>query len=251
MVVLFAASTWPIHQIGENYLYCVHMVQHMMLSYFLPPMVLMATPEWLLRALVGTARTYRVVRFFAKPVVAGFVFNVMVMILHVPGVVNASTTNGPLHFGLHMFVVLAAILMWMPVMGPFPELQMGSGGKMIYLFLQSVVPTVPAAWLTFADRAVYKHYGEQPARVWGMSPADDQQLAGVIMKIGGGFFLWGIVIYMFFKRFGANIERGYRRDARIPDAEVIGNDEQPLTFGDVAAVFERSEPPVEPSGDRR
>ena len=42
-------------------------------------------------------------------------------------------------------VVIAALLMWMPVCGPFRELQMGTGGKMIYLFLMSVVPTVPAA----------------------------------------------------------------------------------------------------------
>jgi 2-haloacid dehalogenase len=50
MALLFAASTWPIHQIGENYLYSVHMLQHMMLSYFMPPLVLLATPTWLMRS---------------------------------------------------------------------------------------------------------------------------------------------------------------------------------------------------------
>ena len=64
---------------------------------------------------------------------------------------------------------------------------------MIYLFLQSVVPTVPAGWLTFADGVVYKPYGEQPVRVWGMSATADQQLAGAIMKIGGSIFLWTII----------------------------------------------------------
>lgn len=247
MVVLFVASTWPVHQIGEGYLYSVHMVQHMMLSYFLPPLALMATPEWLLRALIGSGRTYRVVRFFARAVVAGVIFNVMVMVLHVPGVVNASTTNGALHFALHLMVVLAATLMWMPVVGPLPEMRISAGGKMIYLFLQSVVPTVPAAWLTFADGAVYRRYGEQPVRVWGLSPTDDQQFAGAIMKIAGGMFLWSIVIYMFFKRFGSVAsERTYRRDRRIPTAEIVGHDEEPLTFGDVEAAFERSAPPTEP-----
>ena len=53
MLLLFAASTWPIHQLGEDYLYSAHMLQHMMLSYFMPPLVLLATPEWLLRILVG------------------------------------------------------------------------------------------------------------------------------------------------------------------------------------------------------
>lgn len=248
MLVLFVASTWPIHQIGENYLYCVHMVQHMMLSYFLPPLVLFATPEWLLRVLVGKGTGYRVLKFFTYPVIAGVIFNAEVMILHVPGVVNASTTNGPLHFTLHLTVVLAATLMWMPVVGPFRELHMTYPGKMIYLFLQSVVPTVPAAWLTFADGAVYRHYGEQPVRVWGLSVADDQQFAGVIMKIGGGFFLWGIVIYMFFQRFGREDRdvNTYRRGGTMPTAEITGTEEFPLTYRDVTEAFERSEAPSDP-----
>ena len=79
---------------------------------------------------------------------------------------------------------MASLLMWMPVCGPFRELQMGTGGKMIYLFLQSVVPTVPAGWLTFAEGSVYDAY-DKPVRVWGLSVTDDQQLAGAIMKIGG------------------------------------------------------------------
>jgi putative membrane protein len=253
MVVLFVASTWPIHQIGEGYLYSVHMAQHFLLSYVLPPLVLMATPEWLLRALIGKGRTYRVVAFFSRPVVAAVIFNLVVMTLHVPGVVNASTTNGPLHFGLHLVVVLTAVLMWMPVVGPLPELQMSYGGKMIYLFLQSVVPTLPAAWLTFADGVVYRHYGEQPVRVWGMSPLDDQQLAAVIMKIFGGMYLWTIVIFMFFRRFGKGVEAAstYRRADRIPTAEITGNDESPLTFDEVKGAFERSEAPTEPTDGRR
>lgn len=248
MLVLFTASTWPIHQIGEDYLYSAHMVQHMMLSYFLPPLVWFATPEWLLRVLIGRDRTYRAVRFMAKPVIAAFFFNVMVMVLHIPDLVNASTSNAALHFALHLFVVITACMMWLPVVGPLPELQMGPGAKMIYLFLQSVVPTVPAAWLTFADGAVYRHYGEQPVRVWGMSVADDQQIAGVIMKIGGGFFLWSIVIYMFFKRFGADSDaRSYRRGGTMPSAEITGNDDFPLTYGEVSEAFERTEAPSEPA----
>ena len=117
----------------------------------MPPLVLLATPEWLLRVLVGNGATYRVVRFFAKPVVAGVLFNGMVMILHIPGVVNTSTENGVLHFLLHLLVVLLSVLMWMPVVGPLEELQMKPGGKMIYLFLMGVVPTVPAAWMAMAE----------------------------------------------------------------------------------------------------
>ncbi len=56
MLMLWAASDWPIHDLGEEYLYSAHMLQHMMLSYFLPPLVLLATPEWLLRTLIGNGR---------------------------------------------------------------------------------------------------------------------------------------------------------------------------------------------------
>ncbi|MGB8859193.1 MAG: cytochrome c oxidase assembly protein [Ilumatobacteraceae bacterium] len=247
MALLFVASTWPIHQIGEDYLYSVHMFQHMILSYFIPPLVLLATPEWLLRVLVGEGLAYRVVRFFSKPVVAGVIFNLMVMVLHVPGVVNTATVNGPLHFGLHLGVVLTAVLMWTPVVGPLRELQMKSGGKMIYLFLQGVVPTVPAAWLALAEKPVYQHYGNQPVRVWGIDAINDQQIAGLIMKVGGGIFLWVIVIYMFFKRFvtAAVQENSYRRVEPIAVGASAVN-EPPLTFGDVAAAFERSDAPVEP-----
>ena len=213
MVLLFAASTWPIHQIGEQYLYSAHMLQHMMLSYLMPPLVLLATPAWLLRVLIGEGRLYRAVRFASRPVIAGVAFNIVVMVTHIPGLVNASTTNGALHYGLHLLVVTSAVLMWMPVVGPFREFHMGYGGKMIYLFLMSVVPTVPAGWLTFAEGAVYSHYGDQPVRVWGLSATHDQQLAGAIMKLAGGMYLWAIVIFMFFARFakGRREENTYRR----------------------------------------
>ena len=61
------------------------MLQHMMLSYFLPPLVLLATPAWLLRVLIGDGALYRVRRVvLTKPVVAGVVFNVVVMVTHIP-----------------------------------------------------------------------------------------------------------------------------------------------------------------------
>ncbi len=187
MALLWAASDWPIHDIGEGYLYSAHMLQHMMLSYFMPPLALIATPTWLLRTLVGDGRGYAVLKWFCHPVVAGVLFNVAVMVTHIPGVVNASVDSPSpvLHYLLHVMVVVTSLLMWMPVCGPFPEFHLGTGGKMIYLFLQSVIPTVPAGWLTFAEGTVYKAY-DQPVRVWGLSITADQQLAGRDHEDGRG-----------------------------------------------------------------
>jgi putative membrane protein len=249
LALLWAASDWPIHDISEQYLYSVHMLQHMMLSYFMPPLMLLATPTWLARLVVGDGRAWRVLRWLAKPVVAGVIFNAFVMVSHVPAVVNHSVTsaNPLLHYSLHTVLVLSALLMWTPVCGPFPELRMGPGGTMIYLFAMSVIPTVPAGWLTFASGAVYKAYDHDP-RLWGISVTTDQQLAGAVMKIGGSLFLWAIITYLFFARFMGRWEEQntYRRASRIPDAEIVGHDDETLTYEDVTKVFDTVPPAPEP-----
>jgi putative membrane protein len=189
-----------------------------------------------------------VLSWVAKPVVAGLAFNVMVMILHIPGLVNASAENGALHYALHVGVVVSAVMMWTPVVGPFREWQIGPGAKCVYLFLMSVVPTVPAGWLTFAEGVVYKHY-DQPVRVWGISVTDDQQIAGLIMKLGGSAFLWSIVVFLFFKRFGTGFEADntYVRPRRAePTGDVPAAADDTLTYEQVAEAFARTPPLVEP-----
>ena len=246
MLLLWGTTDWPVHDISEEYLYSVHMVQHMSLSYFVPPLALLATPEWLFRLLVGNARTYTVVRFFARPAIAGVLFNLVVMITHIPGIVNASASNGPLHYGVHVLVVTSALLMWLPVCGPAQELRMSVGGMMIYMFAMSLVPTVPAGWLTFAEGSVYDHY-DIPVRVWGVSVLSDQQAAGGIMKLGGSVFMWFVIIYLFFKKFmgGFNDRQSYKPNSAPPDAEIIGTDDV-LLYKDVEEAFSRVKAAPEP-----
>lgn len=243
MLLLWLSSDWPVHDVAEGYLYSVHMFQHMALTFFVPPLALLATPTWLMRSLIGSGATYGVVKRLVHPVVAAVVFNATVMIIHIPALVNASTSNGPLHYMLHVMIVGAAFMMWMPVVGPIPEFRLGPLAASIYLFLQSVVPTIPAGWLVFAEGVVYGSYGDQPVRLWGIDVIADQQFAGAIMKLAGGVFLWALVVYFFFGRFasGYRHEHDYRRHARMPDAEIVGNDETELTTADVERAFATSE----------
>ncbi|MFZ9622845.1 MAG: cytochrome c oxidase assembly protein [Ilumatobacteraceae bacterium] len=239
VAMMWLASDWPIHDISEEYLYSVHMFQHMALSYFLPLLAVLATPLWLFRAVLGSPRAGRAIRWLAQPVIAGFIFNVVIIITHIPGVVNQSVSNPLLHYSVHVAVVLSSLLMWIPIAAPDPLMRIGYGGRMVYLFLMSVIPTVPAAWLTFAEGAVYKHY-DIAVRVWGLSVTTDQQIAGAIMKTGGSIFLWSIIVFLWFKRFmgGYGRQQSYRR---TPD--------KTLTYDEVTKAFDRVPAAPEPHRD--
>jgi putative membrane protein len=177
IALLWLSSDWPVHDLAEEYLYSVHMIQHMALSYFVPPLALLATPEWLARLLLGQGRAYARARVLVLPVVAAVTYNAVVMITHIPALVNRSAEGGPLHYGLHVILVTTSLMMWTPICGPIPEWRIGYGAQMIYLFSMSLLPTIPAGWLTFAENAVYGHY-DTPVRVWGMTVLSDQQAAG-------------------------------------------------------------------------
>lgn len=243
ILLLWAAADWPVHDIGEEHLYFVHMIQHLLLSFVIVPMFLLATPTWLARMVVGKARSYRVLRKVTRVVPATLLFNAVVVLSHWPAMVNSAVTNAPLHYGVHVLVFFSAMVMWMPVCGPLPELRYSLGVQMPYLFLQSIIPTVPAGWLTFADGIVYKSY-DHAYRLWGISVPYDQQAAGMIMKVVGGTYLW-VLIGILFIRFVQASEhgdraRGIQPDRRTPEADL-------LTWADVERELATAPPaPREP-----
>ncbi len=141
------------------------------------------------------------------------------------------------HYGLHILVVTSAVLMWTPVCGPIAEWRISMPAQMVYLFLMSVVPTVPGAWLTFATNPVYSVY-DTPFRAFGISVTDDQQAAGLIMKLLGGGYLWAIIIGLFFTW-------ADRHEAADRTGRAVG-ERNVLTWEKVQEEFARSEPVPEP-----
>jgi len=198
ILLLWIAADWPVHDVGEQYLYFVHMIQHLVLTLVVPPVMLLATPEWLARLVVGEGRVQRIVQRMARPVPAALAFNGLALLSHWQVIVNGASANGLFHYGMHTALVTTALLFWIPVCGPFPELRISPPAQMIYLFVASIVPTVPGAWLTFADGAVYSAY-DIPARLWGVSVTSDQQVAGLLMKLVGGGYLWVLITVIFFR----------------------------------------------------
>ncbi len=232
IVLLWIASDWPMHDISEEYLYSAHMVQHFLISMVVPPLLLVATPEWLARLVMSSdGRAGVWARRLSHPVVAGVAFNVVIAVSHLTSVVNTSLDNGPFHYLVHFLVFTTAMMMWVPVIGPVPELRLSNPGQIVYLFLMSVIPTVPAGFLTFAEGIIYEAY-DHGVRVWGISATNDQQLAGVIMKLGGGIYLWSWIVVRFFQWHGADKS----------DRELALVETEPLTYEEVRAEFEAAGP---------
>jgi putative membrane protein len=234
VVMCWLASDWPLHDMSEEYLYSVHMVQHIVLTYLMPPVFLFATPAWLVRLVLGSGAVGRLVQRLGRPLIAAVGFNAILALTHAAWVVNTSVRVGAFHYLVHVALVLFAFLMWMPVCGPVPELRLTLPVQMGYIFGMSVLPTIPAAFLTVAENPLYRAY-EGPFRMWGIDVIQDQQAAGLIMKLGGGFYLWTIIAVLFFK-WSAGQLAAERPRRLVSEREV-------LTFDEVQAEFDRAGAP--------
>ena len=240
VVLLWIAADWPMHDIAEQYLYSVHMVQHLLISFIVPPLLLLAVPEWLARLMiVDGSPGSKLLRLLTNPLVAGLSFNAVQALTHWGAAVELSVRSGAFHYLMHLLVFATALMMWTPVLGPLRELHLSEPAKMVYMFAMSIVPTVPAAWLTFAEGSVYPVY-DRPERLWGVSVTADQQAAGAVMKVLGGFYLWTLIGIRFFRYSATQREA----DARARRARFAA---ETLTTAEVQAEFERlGPPPVEP-----
>ena len=199
LFALWFASDWPMHDISEEYLYSVHMVQHMIISLIVPPLLLTALPVWLTKAIFGTFsgdRTFT--KRISNPIAAGVCYNLIVIVTHLPFAVNYSIESGAFHYFLHLAVFVSSLWMWLPIINPMKEYRISLPTQMVYLFLMSVVPTVPAGFLTFAGGALYDAYDHQ-VRLWGIDITTDQQLAGLVMKLAGSIYLWVWIAVRFFQ----------------------------------------------------
>jgi putative membrane protein len=199
MLVLWIGADWPIHDWAERYLYSMHMVQHMLFTFIAAPLLVAGTPAWLWRDLLRRPPARRLWRFLTRPLVAIVIFNSVLLFTHWPAVVAFSVRSEPGHFALHVVLLLAAVIMWWPIVSPLPEMPpISPPGQMLYLFFQSLAPTIPASFLTFGRVPLYPVYATFP-RIWGISALTDQMIAGLTMKLGGTAVLWTVIATVFFR----------------------------------------------------
>jgi len=199
VATIYLGAGSPVHDISEGYLLSMHMFQHLLFTLVAPPLLLAGTPAWLWQALLRQRGVMPVARVLVNPLVAFGVFNFLIVVTHLPNVVDYALREHWFHFTVHAALVTSAMMMWWPVMSNVPELpRLSYPLQMAYLFVQSLLPAVIGSFITFSTTAVYDFYGEAP-RIWGLDPVEDQQIGALVMKLLGSLILWAFIGVAFFK----------------------------------------------------
>ena len=199
LVVLFLALNGPLHDLSDAFLFSAHMVQHLVLTLVVPPLLIAGTPASLFRQALAYRTVARGARVIAKPVACYAIFNVVIALWHLPVLYNFAVAHHPVHIAQHLMFLVTATLMWWPLMSPLPELpRLPYPMQMLYCFLMTIPMSIIAIFITYADEVLFPAYATAP-RIWGVTPMDDQLFGGLIMWIPGGLFFACVMAVVFFK----------------------------------------------------
>lgn len=189
IVLALLALASPLDTIGDEYLFTAHMLQHLLLTLGVTPLLLAGTPGWLLRDLLAATRLTGLVRRARHPLVAFFSFNLVFALAHIPAFYELTLNNEALHAAEHLVFMATAMLMWMPVLSPVPDVSppYPALGQVLYLFLQTIPATLVGVLLSATGSAYYPTYLTAP-RITALSPLEDQQFGGLLMWVGGGLY---------------------------------------------------------------
>lgn len=196
--IMFLALISPLDELGDSYLFSAHMVQHLCLTMVGPPLLLIGTPEWMIKPFLCNRVIFAIMRVLTMPAIAFILYNGDFWLWHAPVLYNATLENQAVHILEHTTFIVFGILAWWPMFSPSQDLpRLGLGGQILYLFLSGMPTVLLGAGLTFFP-PLYAPYIAAP-RVWGISPATDQQLGGLIMWIPGNIFYIAVMSALFIR----------------------------------------------------
>ena len=198
MLIMFLALVSPLDELGDSYLFSAHMVQHLCLTILGPPLLLLGTPEWMVKKALSNRSIFQVAKVPTYPVVAFVLFNVDFWLWHAPPLYNATLENQSIHILEHFTFILFSLCYWWPIFSPSKDLPpLSIGGQVLYLFLSGMPSVLLGAGLTFSP-PLYAPYIAAP-RIWGISAATDQQLGGLIMWVPVSIFYIIIMSVLFIR----------------------------------------------------
>jgi putative membrane protein len=208
MAALFVALVSPVDGVAES-LFWVHMVQHLLLIAVAPPLLVLGAPQaglaWGMPRAVrrGLGRWWHrrrwlraALRWMAAPLPAVALHSVALWAWHVPAAYEAAVVHPAAHAAEHLSFVGTALLFWWAVLHRRGSLARVPGLAMLALFAVSMESGALGALLTFSTSPWYRsHLATAPA--WGLTPVDDQQIAGLVMWIPGSLAYLAAVAWIF------------------------------------------------------
>ncbi|HKY64107.1 MAG TPA: cytochrome c oxidase assembly protein [bacterium] len=213
--VLFLALASPIAAIAEDYLFSVHMLQHLLLEVVAVPLLLIGIPKSGARRLLRYPWLRKVAGILGDPIVAWTIGVGMMWIWHWPALFNWTLESRAAHAFEHFCFIAAATVFWNAVLDPIESFRLKPFAAVAYLFSACAAHTLLAVLITFAPPGLYPKYsqlgdplglGAMLRQRWGLDPATDQQL--------GGAFLWMMGCFIFILFILAVLARYYRQPER-------------------------------------
>ncbi|WHZ59693.1 cytochrome c oxidase assembly factor CtaG [Metabacillus sp. CT-WN-B3] len=222
MILLYAVKGSPLDLMG-HIMFSAHMTQMALLYLLIPPLMIYGIPVWMWRAIIYRRGVKQIVSFLSKPLIALIVFNGVFSIYHIPLVFDVVKTDHVIHASVTIFIFIAAMLMWWPLLNELPEWrELGGIKKIGYIFANGMLLTPACALIIFADTSLYSTYSDPSAWVSALElcvPAsmlsglnltgpemfntlplvEDQQLGGIMMKIIQEFVYGSLLGIIFFK----------------------------------------------------
>jgi cytochrome c oxidase assembly factor CtaG len=188
LTIMFLALVSPLDTLADNYLFSLHMFQHLLLSEVVPPLLLLGIPlkwwEWVLSWQALRAAE----AFLRQPPIAWLCGIVALWLWHWPRLFDASLNNEGLHAFQHLCFMVTGTIFWYPVVTPVPGHRMTIFPAVFYLFTGCTFSSLLGIFITFCSYQIYPFY-LHPADELGIlsqlrgliSPREDQQLGGLLM----------------------------------------------------------------------
>ncbi|MGB0335014.1 MAG: cytochrome c oxidase assembly protein [Opitutales bacterium] len=196
----------PLDQLGEQFLFSAHMLQHMLLIYVASTLFIYGTPAWLIDWLLKPSGITKAMRVLTHPACGGLLFTFVYTVWHVPALYEAALQNKRMHILEHWTMFSLGLIMLWPYLTNSTRVPRRSYGiRMVAIFLLMVGQLPVFAFLSFAGEALYPTYAYAPrialewaAWLYELDPLNDQILGGIIMKVvnmGFSLTILGISFY--------------------------------------------------------
>jgi len=202
LVTLWVALETPIDTISDYYLDRVHMLQHVLLGFVAPPLMLLGlSPQ-----IVGRIVRVPGVRAVTEPVPALVTAGMVMVVWHLPVLYDATLYSGWLHVTEHLMFIAAGLLMYWPILqstSARARWSMSPGAKLLYLLVATLPQDGVALALIFSRVPFYEYYTHAPRLVTSLTPLIDQTVAGAVLMILGKATLAIAAIAVFVRWFGS------------------------------------------------